>query len=606
MAKRKRLYWQLFIPYLLIVLFALVAMLLYSSNLLEEILLEQTESDLKSQAVLFQEQIRGNLPPDEQTDELCKKLGRNLPTRFTVILPNGRVTGDSDEDPARMDNHLDRPEIGSATTGNIGVSTRFSPTLGKRMMYLAMPLRESGMLYAIVRVSVPIEAVYDRIKGVQNRILLGGLVVAALAVIAGFLVYRRVNRPLRQIQEYARGFAQGEYQRRIPLPEAEEMAQLAETLNSMAGEIQQRIRTITLQRNELETVLSSMAEGVFGVDRDERIVGMNQAAGKILGCDPAHSRGKTIQEVFRISSLQSFVNRALAGEGPLEEDVLINIYGKGEKALNVHGTPFRDEEERLKGVLVVMHDITELRRLENLRRDFVANASHEIRTPLTAIKGFVETLREGAVRKPQDAERFLTIIQKHVDRLVALVEDLLSLSRIEREKETDEILLEDQPIQPVLLSAVQLCRGKGEARNIRIDLSCSETLKAKISPPLLEQAVMNLLDNAVNASADGKAIRVEAEDKEMEVLVHVKDQGCGIEKIHLDRLFERFYRVDKARSRKLGGTGLGLAIVKHIMEAHKGRITVESRPGAGSTFTLHLKKASPQKLSNSNVALTQF
>lgn len=596
MAKRKRLYWQLFIPYLLIVLFALIAIHLYSSDILEEILLKQTESELRSQAVLFQEQIRGNLPPDDQSDELCKILGRSLPTRFTVILPNGRVVGDSDENPARMDNHLDRPEVASATSGSKGVSTRFSPTLGKRMMYLAMPIRESGMLYAIVRVSVPIEAVYDRIKGVQNRILLGGLVVAFLAVIAGFLVYRRVRRPLRQIQEGALAFAQGEYQRKVPLPDTEEMAQLAETLNTMAAEIQQRIRTITLQRNELETVLSSMAEGVFGVDRDERVLGMNQAAGKILGCDPARSKGKTIQEVFRISSLQDFVKRALAAEKPLGEDALINVHGERERALNVHGTPLRDEEERLTGVLVVMHDVTELRRLENLRRDFVANASHEIRTPLTAIKGFVETLRDGAMQNPEDSVRFLSIIQKHVDRLVALVEDLLSLSRIEREAERDEVLLEDKEIQPVLLSAVQLCRDKGEGRNIRIELACSEVLKAKINPPLLEQAVMNLLDNAINASADGKAIDVEAEEKETAVVVRVKDRGCGIEKGHLDRLFERFYRVDKARSRKQGGTGLGLAIVKHILEAHKGRVTVESRPGAGSIFTLHLQKASPEKV----------
>jgi two-component system phosphate regulon sensor histidine kinase PhoR len=600
------LYWQLFIPYLLIILFAVIAILFYSSNLLEEILLDQTESDLRAQTVLFQERIREKLPPDRRTDDLCKALGASLPTRFTVILPNGLVVGDSDEDPSRMDNHLDRPEVASAIGGTIGVSTRYSPTLGKRMMYLAMPLRERGMLHAVVRVSVPIEAVYGRIRAVQHRVLLGGLVVAFLSVMAGFLVYRRVRRPLRQIQESAGAFARGEFQQKVALPNTEEMAQLAETLNSMAGEIQQRIRTITRQRKELETVLSSMAEGVFGVDKNECIVGMNQAAGRILGCDPAQSRGRAIQEVFRISSLQNFVKRALAGEEPLEEDVLINIYGEGEKALNVHGRPIRDEEERPGGVLVVMHDITELRKLENLRRDFVANASHEIRTPLTAIKGFVETLREGAVKNPQDAERFLTIIQKHVDRLVALVEDLLALSRIEREKETDEILLEDQPIQPVLVSAVQICRAKGEAKNIRIDLSCDEGLKAKISPPLLEQAVMNLLDNAVNASADGKAIRVEAEEKETEVLIHVKDQGCGIEKIHLDRLFERFYRVDKARSRKLGGTGLGLAIVKHIMEAHKGRVTVESRPGAGSTFTLHLKKASPEKLSNPNVVLTQI
>ena len=428
-------------------------------------------------------------------------------------------------------------------------------------------------------------------EAIQNRIVIGGLLVAALALIASFLVYRRVRRPLLEIQDGARVFARGEFQRKLPLPDTEEMAQVAETLNRMASELQQRIRTITLQRNELEAVLSSMTEGVFGVDRDERIIGMNPAAGEILGCDPGLSRGKTIQETFRISSLQDFIERALASEEPLEEDVLIYVYGERQRALNVHGTPLRDESQNRTGILVVLHDVTELRRLENIRRDFVANASHEIRTPLTAIKGFVETLRDGAVKNPEDADRFLGIIQKHVDRLVSLVEDLLSLSRIEREKEGDEILLEDEPIQGVLESAVQLCRGKGVSRNIRIELDCGEALRARISSPLLEQAVMNLLDNAINASVGGKTIQVVAEEVGTEILVHVKDQGCGIEKSHLDRLFERFYRVDKARSRKLGGTGLGLAIVKHIMEAQKGRVTVQSRPGEGSTFTLHLQKA---------------
>jgi two-component system phosphate regulon sensor histidine kinase PhoR len=199
------------------------------------------------------------------------------------------------------------------------------------------------------------------------------------------------------------------------------------------------------------------------------------------------------------------------------------------------------------------------------------------------------------MQNPEDAERFLGIIQKHVDRLVALVEDLLSLSRLEGESERNEILLEDQAIRGVLESASQLCRGKGNSRKIRLEVLCSEALKAKMNPPLLEEAVMNLLDNAIHSSSEGKTIQVEAEERETEVLVHVKDQGCGIERNHLDRLFERFYRVDKARSRKLGGTGLGLAIVKHIMEAHKGRVTVESRPGTGSTFTLHLQKASPEK-----------
>jgi two-component system phosphate regulon sensor histidine kinase PhoR len=244
------------------------------------------------------------------------------------------------------------------------------------------------------------------------------------------------------------------------------------------------------------------------------------------------------------------------------------------------------------GVLVVLNDITRLRKLENIRKEFVANVSHEIRTPITAIKGFVETLRDGAMQNPQDGERFLGIIQNHVLRLEALVEDLLSLSRIEEETEREEIVLEEKPLKEVLAGALQLCQVKAEPKQIRMELSCAEEVAAKINPSLLEQAVVNLLDNAVKYSEAGKRIWVQVESSPQEVLIRVRDEGCGIEKQHLERLFERFYRVDKARSRKLGGTGLGLAIVKHILEAHGGRVTVESQPGRGSTFTLHLPRTS--------------
>jgi two-component system phosphate regulon sensor histidine kinase PhoR len=247
------------------------------------------------------------------------------------------------------------------------------------------------------------------------------------------------------------------------------------------------------------------------------------------------------------------------------------------------------------GVLVVLNDITRLRKLENIRKDFVANVSHEIRTPITAIKGFVETLRDGAMQSPEEADRFLGIIQNHVQRLESLVEDLLSLSRIEEDTEKEAIALEEKAVKDVLAGALQLCQMKAEPKQIRMVLSCKQDVVARINPSLLEQAVVNLLDNAVKYSEPGKSVWVEMDKTEKDVLIRVRDEGCGIEKQYQERLFERFYRVDKARSRKLGGTGLGLAIVKHIMEAHGGRVSVESQPGRGSTFTLHLPRISSQE-----------
>jgi two-component system phosphate regulon sensor histidine kinase PhoR len=333
-----------------------------------------------------------------------------------------------------------------------------------------------------------------------------------------------------------------------------------------------------------------MVEGVFGVDMEERLIGLNLAAARILGCDPSQAQGRSIQEVLRHSDLQRFVQHALSSDEPVEKD--ITLFTEEESILWGIGTPLRDGKKKRIGALIVLNDVTRLRKLENIRRDFVANVSHEIKTPITAIKGFVETLRDGAAKNPEDGERFLSIIQKHVDRLEALVEDLLSLSRIEKEGEREEIVLKERAIREVLAGAIQLCDARASAKNIVLELTCDEDLKGEINPALLEQAVVNLIDNAIKYSDPGKRVHVEARAENKGLLIRVQDHGCGIEKKHLDRLFERFYRVDKARSRKLGGTGLGLAIVKHIIQAHGGNVSVESQPGQGSTFSLHLPDGS--------------
>ncbi|MGD9189052.1 MAG: ATP-binding protein, partial [Desulfobacteraceae bacterium] len=266
----------------------------------------------------------------------------------------------------------------------------------------------------------------------------------------------------------------------------------------------------------------------------------------------------------------------------------ITVFHNGERVLNVKSSPLLDTNRKRKGTLIIFNDVTQLRRLENLRRDFVANVSHEIKTPLTAIKGFVETLHQGSVDNPEETARFLGIIRKHVDRLNSIITDLLSLSRIEQEDEARTIKFEVRHIREVFTTAMQICRSKAEQKQIEINQSCPDELQAKFDPSLLEQAVVNLLDNAIKYSDSGSMVSLEAVRYDGSVRISIKDQGIGIAKKHLPRLFERFYRVDKARSRKLGGTGLGLAIVKHIAQAHGGRITVESKLGEGSTFTLEL------------------
>jgi two-component system, OmpR family, phosphate regulon sensor histidine kinase PhoR len=277
---------------------------------------------------------------------------------------------------------------------------------------------------------------------------------------------------------------------------------------------------------------------------------------------------------------------ALSSEEPVEKDLV--LYGEAERIVRAHGTPLRNAEGKRVGVLVVLNDVSRLVKLEAIRKDFVANVSHEIKTPITAIKGFVETLQESQSQDPEEVRRFLEIIHRHVDRLEAIVEDLLALSRIEKESETEEITLEEHLVRVILARAIQACENKAAAKKIHLELVCREDVTGRMNPPLLEQAVVNLIDNAINYSEEGKRVIISGQEREQEIWIQVEDHGCGIERKHLDRIFERFYRVDKSRSRKLGGTGLGLSIVKHIMEAHGGRVSVESQSGRGSTFTLHL------------------
>jgi two-component system phosphate regulon sensor histidine kinase PhoR len=403
------------------------------------------------------------------------------------------------------------------------------------------------------------------------------------------VVSRRISQPIEQMKKSAEHFAAGDLSHRLTPPQTEEMGGLADAMNQMAAQLNERIETIVRQRNQLQTILASMLEGVIAIDTEERIVSINQTAAELFENEPVNCQGKSIQEIIRSPALQQFIRAALSNKNPTEED--ITVFQNEERVIDVKGSPILDVNEHQIGTLVVFHDVTQLRRLENMRRDFVANVSHEIKTPLTAIKGFVETLQQGNVEKKQEKERFLGIIQKHVDRLDAIIEDLLALSRIEQEDEKKKIKFESVKIADVFQAAIQLCRPKAEKQNIRIDLDCEKDTTAFFDPTLIEQAVVNLLDNAIKFSEPQSTIHVKSHRHEDEMIISVQDHGIGIAQKHLPRLFERFYRIDKARSRNMGGTGLGLAIVKHIAQAHGGHVSVDSKLGEGSRFSIHL----PQK-----------
>jgi two-component system phosphate regulon sensor histidine kinase PhoR len=586
---RLGLTWRLVPALILVALVTLVASSWYATRAWRSFYLEQLAGDLTQRARLAGAALQ-DLVPLQASDRLqarCRGWGQLTDTRFTLILPSGKVVADSQEDPARLDNHGDRPEVRAALTGKVGVATRHSFTLGETLMYVAVPLTTQGQVVGVIRASLPMSAISRAIRTLYREVALGGIAVALLAAGLSLLLTRRITRPLNDLQRGALRFARGDLGRSLPIPAPEELASLAEALNHMAAELETKIQSLIRQGREQEAIFASMSEGVLALDDKGRLLTVNQAGSRMLGIKADADQGRPIQELVRDPGLTWFLTRTLAGAAPVEEEVQLTANGR--RLLKAHGTSLRDARGGALGTLIVLHDITQLRQLENARRDFVANVSHELKTPITSIKGFVETLLAGALHEPENAEQFLRIIAKQTERLNEIIDDLLSLARLEQDAERGQIFLTGQKLRGILEGAVQVCGPKAQAKGIEVVLDCPEGLRGLVNAPLLEQALVNLIDNAIKFSEPENRVQVEAEATDREVIIRVQDQGIGIPPEHLPRIFERFYRADAGRSRKIGGSGLGLAIVKHIALAHGGRVTVESAPGRGTVFSLVVK-----------------
>jgi two-component system phosphate regulon sensor histidine kinase PhoR len=413
------------------------------------------------------------------------------------------------------------------------------------------------------------------------------VIILAVAVMAvAYLFARRLATSLTQIRAGVERIAQIDDGGRVITTSDDSLASLAVAANSVARQFEQRAAELTHQQQEHDTIVSSMIEGVLVVDADEKLISINQAAARLLGLENANVIGRSLPETIRNSDLHRLVTRTLKLGTTVEGDITLS--GVENRYLQVTGTMLPDATHGTIGALVVLNDVTRLRKLEQVRRDFVANVSHELKTPITSIKGYVETLLDGAYRNPDESERFLNIVARQANRLNAIIEDLLKLSRIEQGVERGEIVLEQTALKGLLMAAISACETQITAKSIRVSMSCPDDLVARINPPLLEQAIVNLIDNAAKYSDAGSAIEIAALQDNRAISITVCDHGVGIAPEHLPRLFERFYRVDKARSRSEGGTGLGLAIAKHIVQAHGGTISVSSRVGEGSTFTISL------------------
>jgi two-component system, OmpR family, phosphate regulon sensor histidine kinase PhoR len=600
----KKLIRQLFLSYLLIMGIPMIFTGWYFSHSFKKFYMTQSMEELKSQAWLIGSQVEEHIARSSTNniDSLCKFLAKKVKTRFTVISPTGKVLGDSEKNPDSMENHLNRTEVLAAVSGKVGIADRYSHTLKKEMIYTTVPIYAFGHIAAVVRTAFPLLSVKAVIAHLVIKNYWAIIIMALLAVMVSYLFSQRISLPIAAIKNGAQRFAAGDFSTKLPVSGYEETRQLAIALNEMGRKLSDMISRITEQNHELDAVLSSMSEGVIAIDAQEKIILVNNAAAKMFAIDQKRATGKWIGEALRNNEIREFLVKALSATKPVEEEIILPLPISeaigSECFLQLHGSALHDPSLKSFGALMVINDITRIKKLENIRQDFVANVSHELRTPLTSIKGFIETLAAGAVNDPNEARRFLGILSKQADRLNMIVEDLLSLSRIERDTEKKAIDLQDGRIIDVLTASIEACTAKARSKSISIECLSDQNVIAKIERTLLEQAVMNLIDNAINYSNSNTHIIVQAgysqtdhNGKGGEVVISVRDEGVGIAQEHLFRLFERFYRVDKARSRKLGGTGLGLSIVKHIVLAHGGRVDVQSSPGSGSVFFIYLPRS---------------
>lgn len=543
----------------------------------------QIESELEDQTILWSNIIT-QIKMDGLIEEIApfiKSYTKNSHTRITIIQEDGQVLGDSEKPVSEMENHADRPEIISALETGHGRSIRYSDTLKQEMLYSAIPYNTKGKR-GVIRAARSIDAINEQLSMTVGTLGIYSLFLLLITSVITWFTAKGITMQLSVLAEAASSYSQGNFSAPMPPKKTIEIQHLSETIDTMAKDLHERILSSEKQKNEIEAMLNSMVEAVVLLNPDLTIKSLNPAATQIFRINEEEVVKKSVLETFHSTKLQDVAESTLK-KGFNEKDIIIS--GPPKRYFRVHATRLSSEKNKAEGVLLVMNDITKMKKLERMRRDFVANVSHELKTPITSIQGFVETLQAGAIKQPEMAINFLKTIEKNSHRLNNIIDDLLSLSRIEQ-VEGSVIEMLEFSLQDSLRSCINVCDGLSKKKNIPIKLSCPAGLKLKANQVLFEQAANNLINNGLKYSQEGKSIEINIFRKKGWVVVEVKDQGIGIPKKDQSRLFERFFRVDKARSRDVGGTGLGLSIVKHIVMAHGGSVGVQSKLGEGSTFTM--------------------
>jgi len=571
---KRSLFLKIFGGYFLVVFLLSIVILLFSFSTIRSHYLNTLTKDLERLAQVLKGRV---IPYMEESrfhelDRLSKELGKTVQTRITIVNAEGVVLADSDEDPGRMENHRFRPEIFQALQGEMGRSIRLSPTIKEEMLYVALPLGKDGNISGVVRVSLHLKDIDKLLSELKAKIALVVAVMTVLLLFFAFLFSQSISRPIKKVITASRKVASGDFSLRVVLKSRDELQDLAESFNAMTAELRTLFTELANQKEELKSIISSIHEGLLVVDKSGKILLSNESMKKIAESELMD--GRFYWEVIRASKFDELMNRIREKRESSAGEVELN-----EKIYLCNAAYLSSQEQ----TVVTFHDLTEMKKLERIKKDFVVNVTHELRTPLTAIKGFVETLEEELDKEKQN---YLRIIKRNTDRLSHIVEDLLSLEELEEKGirlEREEVNLKELA-ENVLKIFEQEARGRGLSLRLiadeRLPLIQADSFR-------LEQMFVNLLDNALKYTEKG-GVTIVLRAKESEVAVEVQDTGIGISEEHLPRIFERFYTVDKARSRRLGGTGLGLSIVKHIVLLHGGKIQVKSELGLGTTFNVTL------------------
>jgi len=581
------LFRRIVLAYLIAAPLLLLFLELYLSSSIKDNYLSNLRSGLITQAGLIADQLPA--PSSLNLDDFCKRFKEKTGARITVIDNSGRVLGDSDEPSVMMENHSDRPEIKEAAISGAGTSIRRSKTLKKDLFYLAVSTnQDSGERF--LRMSIPLHDVENAMNTIRIRIIIASLAVSLVVIVFGLIQVRRITKSIEEITDFSKEVAAGNFRRRLLLTGKDELGELGKNISNMARELHARLTLSEEEKRRVEAILKNMSDGLILTDTKGKIILVNDALKNLFGI-PHMIEGKTVMEALRKAELMEVIEEVAVSKERISRG--IEITTPRELYLMMTAAPFysQDSGGDFSGIVLTFHDITRLKKLEEVRKDFVANVSHEIKTPITAIKGFAETLIEGALDDKENAKKFLETIKNHSERLNSLVSDLLTLSGIE----LGDIQIAKQAvnIEEVIDSVFTTLGEKARSKELYLNKQiAAEISDMSADRDRLIQILLNLVDNGIKFTEKGgitikvKSEKVKVKDKEEEkpfIEISVEDTGPGIPKKHLARLGERFYRVDRARSRELGGTGLGLAIVKHLVKAHGWEMKIESEEAKGTS-----------------------